>query len=98
MWSKIKKFFSEIWWIVLVPIGIFVLHVIFKKETPELDKLIKEKKEEIKDFTEKVENSKKEAEEVKSDLKDSVEKANKVNIQISTKAEDRDQKAEEFFK
>ena len=98
MWSKIKKFFSKIWWIVLVPIGIFVIHVIFRKETPELDKLIKEKKDEIKDSTKKVEDTKIEVEDAKSDLKDSIEKANKVSLQISASAEERDQKAEEFFK
>lgn len=98
MWSKIKEFFSKFWWLFLVPIGLFVIHVIFRKETPELDKLIKEKKKEIKESSKKVEDAKIEVEDAKSVLEDSVEKAEKANERISSEAEERDKKAEEFFR
>ena len=54
MWDKIKNFFKKIWWVVLVPVGILLFHLIFRKETPELDRLIKDKKKEIENNGDKI--------------------------------------------
>ena len=98
MWSKIKEFFSNFWWLILVPAGLFIFHLLFKKETPELDQQIKEKKKEIK--KQEKEADKKEQAVTKSEeqLKASIEEAEKVSMEVSTKAEERDKQAEEFFK
>ena len=47
MWKKLQEFFKKAWWVVLVPIGLFVLSLVFK-DNENLRKLIKEKQKEIK--------------------------------------------------
>lgn len=98
MWEKIKKFLSKVWWIALVPVAILILHLVFRKETPELDKLIKEKQKEIKENKKDKESAEKKVDKTEESLKDSIEEAKETSIRIETKAEDRDKQSEEFFK
>lgn len=98
MWEKIKKFLSKVWWIALVPIAILILHLVFRKETPELDKLIKEKQKEIKEDKKDKESAEKKADKAEESLKDSIEDAKETSIRVETEAEARDKQSEEFFK
>ena len=98
MWSRIKEFFSKIWWVVLVPVGIFILHFLFKKETPELDKLIKEKKKDIKENKKAIKGASLTAAENQEALEDSIESGKETSIKIDTRAQERDNQAGEFFK
>lgn len=96
--SKIKEFFSNFWWLILVPAGLFIFHLLFKKETPELDRQIKEKKKDVKKQEKEAEKAEEKAEESEEDLKDSIRDAQETSIRVSTKAEERDKQAEEFFR
>ena len=98
MWEKIKEFFKKFWWMLLVPIGLFIAHVVLRKETPELDRLIKEKQKEIKSQESLVEDLSKDASQSETALEHTIEKTEAVLEQISSESEQRDEKAEEFFK
>lgn len=98
MWEKIKEFFKKFWWMLLVPIGLFIAHVVLRKETPELDRLIKEKQKEIKNQESLVEDLSKEASKSETALEHAVEDAEAVLEQVSSDSEQRDKKVEEFFK
>ena len=98
MWEKIKEFFKKFWWMLLVPIGLFIAHVVLRKETPELDRLIKEKQKEIKNQESLVEDLSKEASKSETALEHAVEDAEAVLEQVSSDSEQRDKKAEEFFR
>ena len=98
MWSKIKEFFKRFWWLALVPLVLFVLHTVFRRETPELDRLIKDKKKEIDSLNKQVNKDSKEAEEAEASLKDSVAKAESTLSDSLKDSKKRDEKAEEFFK
>lgn len=98
MWDKIKSFFQKFWWIVLVPVAMFILHVVFKKETPELDKAIKEKEKELKQDKKKHEEAQKTASDAKEDLESIITTATETKESIDTGAKARDELAKEFFK
>ena len=98
MWDKIKNFFKKIWWVVLVPVGILLVHLIFRKETPELDRLIKDKKKEIDKTAGNVEKAESLLETSEESLERSLDEASKTTEQIESDALKRDQRAEEFFK
>lgn len=98
MWDKIKNFFKKIWWVVLVPVGILLFHLVFRRETPELDRLIKDKKKEIDKTAEEVEKAESSSETSEDVLKRSLDEASKTTEQIESDALKRDQQAEEFFK
>ena len=98
MWSKIKEFFSKFWWIVLIPIALFVIHTVFRKETPELDKLIKDKQNEIKETYKEVEKAKSEVEKAKEDLESKVEDIKVTVSEIKSDVKERDEKSQEFFR
>lgn len=96
--SKIKEFFSNFWWLILVPAGLFIFHLLFKKETPELDRQIKEKKKDAKKQEKEAEKAEEKTEKSEEELKDSIRDAQETSIKVSTKAEERDKQAEEFFR
>lgn len=96
--SKIKEFFSNFWWLILVPAGLFIFHLLFKKETPELDRQIKEKKKDVKKQEKEAEKAEEKVEESEENLKDSIRDAQETSVKVSTKAEERDKQAEEFFR
>lgn len=98
MWDKIKSFFQKFWWIVLVPVAVFILHVIFRRETPELDKAIKEKEKELKQDKKKHEEAQKTASDAKEDLESIITTATKTKESIDAGAKARDELAKEFFK
>ena len=98
MWEKIKEFLKKFWWMLLVPIGLFIAHVVLRKETPELDKLIKEKQKEIKNQESLVDDLSKDASQSETALERAIEDTKAVLEQVSSDSEQRDEKAEEFFK
>lgn len=98
MVEKIINLFKKLWWVILIPIGLFVIKVVFRKDSPELDKLIKDKQKEIKDNEKKVSHSGKEADKTEEALSDSIDRAEEVSTRIETEVEARDKKAEEFFR
>lgn len=96
--SKILSFLKEFWWVVLVPIAVLVFHLIFRKETPELDKLIKEKKKDIEKGKDKVHESSESAKEAEEGLSDAIKASRATSERVASDSEERDKKAEEFFK
>ena len=98
MWEKIKSFFSRFWWIVLVPVAIFVLHLVFRKETPELDKLIKEKKKDIEEKSKDKDKAQKNASDAKEDLETAIDTSKDTKSSVDARAEVRDETAKEFFR
>lgn len=98
MWNKLKTFFQRFWWLILIPVAIFILHVVFKKETPELDKLIKEKEKELKQDKKKHEEAQKTASDAKEDLESTITTATETKESIDAGAKARDELAKEFFK
>lgn len=98
MWDKIKLFFQKFWWLILIPVVMFILHVVFKKETPELDKAIKEKEKEIKQNKKEYEEAQKTASDAKEDLESTITTATETKESIDAGAKARDELAKEFFK
>ena len=98
MWDKIKSFFQKFWWIVLVPVAVFILHVIFRRETPELDKAIKEKEKELKQDKKKHGEAQKTVSDAKEDLESIITTATETKESIDAGAKARDELAKEFFK
>lgn len=98
MIEKIKNFFKRFWWVFLVPIGIFIFHLIFKKETPGLDRLIKEKQKEIKENKKEVDKNEQSKDKAKESLENAIESSKTALGGIAEDSAERDKRAEEFFK
>lgn len=95
---KIKQFFKKFWWLILVPVGLFLLTKIFQKDSSELKSLIKEKKVEIKKVDIAIKEKKVEVIKAKEKLKTEVLNTEEVvNTNLDNK-EKRDEDAKQYFK
>ena len=78
LWEGIKNFFEKFWYLILVPIGLFLVHLIFrdsnKKEIKEKEKEIKKEEKEIKKQEDVVEKKETELKKETQDVKETVEK------------------------
>lgn len=97
MLEKIKEFFKRFWWVFLVPIAVTILHAFFRKATPGLDRLIKEKQKEIKENKKDIEKNEQTKEEAKESLENAIESSKATLGGIAGDSAERDKKAEDFF-
>jgi peptidoglycan hydrolase CwlO-like protein len=93
MKEMIKKFF----WYALIPIGLFILSVIFKKDTSNLNDLIKKKKEEIKNTDKKIKDQEEQVKDSKKELDIVVDDIEKVKEKNLDNKKERDEEAKDFF-
>ena len=74
LWEGIKNFFKKFWYVILVPIGLFFAHLLFKDSNSELKKEIKKEEKEIKKETKEIKKQEaatdKKEEEVKQQIAD----------------------------
>lgn len=96
MWKKLQEFFKKAWWVVLVPIGLFVLSLVFK-DNENLRKLIKEKQKEIRKDEKNVKTSEEEKKKSEENLDEATEKVKDTMDAISGNKEERDEQAKKFF-
>lgn len=92
-----KNILKKFWWAFLVPIGIFILSYVFKKDTSELKKQIAKKKEEIKDLNKEIKKEEKNTENKEEDLNKSIKKTKETLGKNLDDKVDRDEEAKKFF-
>jgi len=93
--TKIENFFKKIWWIVFIPIGLFILGIFKGKSSSEIEKEIKEAKKEIKKEEkeikkeeEKVEKEEEKVKEEVQDIKETVEEKKEEKKEQDSKISD----------
>lgn len=96
--ERFLSILSKFWWIVLVPLGALVLNLLTQKKSSDLDKEIKDKKDEIEDLKQETAKKEKELQELEKDLSSKTETAKDKVSEISSDASERDKQAEKFFK
>ena len=94
--DAISKFLKKAWWVVLVPIGFFILSLVFK-DNENLRKLIKEKQKEIKKDEKQVKTSEDKVKKSEEDLDKKTDKVKDTMGTISADKEERDEQAKKFF-
>lgn len=94
--NTIQRFFKKAWWVVLVPIGLFILSFVFK-DNENLKKLIKEKQKEIKKNEKQVKTNEDEVKKSEEDLNKEINKVEDTMKDISEDKEERDEQAKKFF-
>ena len=95
--NKIKRFFKKFWYFFLIPIGLFVIARVFKKDTSGTKKLIKEKTKSLKENEKEIKKEKEVVEKNKEDLDNSINHTEEVlNLNLKNKKE-RDNEAKKFF-
>lgn len=97
MLEKIKEFFKRFWWVLLVPIVVMVIHAVFRKTTPGLDRLIREKQKEIKDNHKDIERKEQAEKEAGESLRDAIQSGKTALDSVADDSAERDKKAEDFF-
>ena len=92
-----KEFFKKFWWYALVPVALFVLSYILRKDTSALKDLISEKKKEIKKTKKEVKDSEEEVKKAEKKLEDEIDKTKEtISTQVDDK-EKRDEESKKFF-
>ena len=98
MWEKIKAFFKKFWYIILVPAGLFILHLFTgSKRDAKLEEREKIQKKEVKEDKKAVEKTEKEVIKVEKKVEKSIEE---VKETIQENLEDkavRDEKASKYL-
>jgi hypothetical protein len=95
--SNMKNFFKKFWWYLMIPIGLFFLSYVLRKDTSQLKKQIVSKKEEIKKKEAIVEKEKEEFKKFEGDLVKAKETTQKTLDHNLEKKNERDEKAKDYF-
>ena len=74
LWEGIKNFFKKFWYVILVPVGLFLIHLIFKDPDKELKKEIKEEEKEIKKEEKEIKKQEEVVEKKETNLKQETQK------------------------
>ncbi len=91
------KWLKKFWYLFFIPIILFVLSRIFRFDTSDLDRKIKEKKKEIKNQTKKVEKEEQKVKEKEEKLDASLKSTKEKIKQNLEDKDERDEKAKDYF-